>query len=333
MAYTKLQLENFKSAWTVEEVDHIEQGILANESALTKKQDILVSGQNIKTVNGLSLVGSGDVDLSTLGYLTIDGVPNANWATNDINNVRYIFNRPFYSEYTDSAIQNEITYTTNKTMSNSFNVSTLIEEGKDYKVIFDGIEYYCTAKSSETEGWIGNGSLINATYSNTGEPFGVKYLAPTPTTSSITVYSTAGTHSFYLGEITNETIHHLPDKYLSDKITNNLIIDLTTVDFPEITEQTKLISDEDIINLFKDVSTNKNIIIKMSPTEYYQISTMVSTEDGYLLQVLALEEEALVVIAFGIIFEHGIACQKIIIPLNTAVLPEETIENLYNSLV
>jgi hypothetical protein len=235
MAYTKLQLENFKSAWTVEEVDHIEQGILANESALTQKQDILVSGQNIKTINGLSLVGSGDVDFSTLGYLTIDGVPNANWATNNMNNVRYIFNRPFYSEYTDSAIQNEITYTTNNIMSNSFNVSTLIEEGKDYKIIFDGIEYYCTAKSNETEGWIGNGSLINASYSNTGEPFAVRYLAPTPTTSSITVYSTAGTHSFYLGEVTNEIIHHLPDKYLSENILrdNTIIINFSQYEFQD----------------------------------------------------------------------------------------------------
>ena len=330
MAYTKLQLENFKSAWTVEEVDHIEQGILANESALTKKQDILVSGQNIKTINGLSLVGSGDVDLSTLGYLTMDGVPNANWATNDINNVRYIFNRPFYSEYTDSAIQNEITYTTNKTMSNSFNVSTLIEEGKDYKVVFDGIEYYCTAKSSETEGWIGNGSLINATYSNTGEPFAVKYLAPTSTTSSITVYSTAGTHSFYLGEITNEIIHHLPDKYLSNKITDNLIIDLTTVDFPEITEQGQLITDENILNLFKDVSTNTNNIIRLDLLSYYQTS-ITSTPDGYELSFFIAEDTlamVLIIVASGV----GILCKKIKIPFNAVALPEETIEDLYNQL-
>ena len=51
------------------------------QSALNDKQDELVSGTNIKTVNGNSLLGSGDVDLSTnlilvgneLRYTNIDG--------------------------------------------------------------------------------------------------------------------------------------------------------------------------------------------------------------------------------------------------------------------
>jgi hypothetical protein len=56
-------------------------------SALALKQDTLVSGTNIKTVNGNSLLGSGNVDINGLPsqtgqsgkYLTTDGT-NASWA-------------------------------------------------------------------------------------------------------------------------------------------------------------------------------------------------------------------------------------------------------------
>lgn len=45
---------------------------------LDTKQDILVSGNNIKTVNGLSLVGKGNIDLATLsGSCSADAAPIA----------------------------------------------------------------------------------------------------------------------------------------------------------------------------------------------------------------------------------------------------------------
>lgn len=40
-------------------MDHIEDGIVANEKATEKKQDTLVSGENIKTINGESVLGEG----------------------------------------------------------------------------------------------------------------------------------------------------------------------------------------------------------------------------------------------------------------------------------
>lgn len=42
---------------------NIEQGILDNEEKIEKKQDSLVSGQNIKTLNGQSLLGSGNLTI------------------------------------------------------------------------------------------------------------------------------------------------------------------------------------------------------------------------------------------------------------------------------
>lgn len=45
-------------------LQHIENGIVANETAVNAKQAKLVSGQNIKTVNGQSLLGSGDIPVA-----------------------------------------------------------------------------------------------------------------------------------------------------------------------------------------------------------------------------------------------------------------------------
>lgn len=44
-----------------EHFQHIEDGILANEGAISAKQEALKSGVNIKTINGISLLGSGDI--------------------------------------------------------------------------------------------------------------------------------------------------------------------------------------------------------------------------------------------------------------------------------
>lgn len=42
------------------------------EQALATKQDTLVSGENIKTVNGNSLLGGGNIEISTGGTITVD---------------------------------------------------------------------------------------------------------------------------------------------------------------------------------------------------------------------------------------------------------------------
>lgn len=65
-------------------------GTLASSVELSGKQDTLVSGTNIKTVNNTSLLGAGDVTIDSLPsqsgqngkYLTTDGT-NASWANVD----------------------------------------------------------------------------------------------------------------------------------------------------------------------------------------------------------------------------------------------------------
>lgn len=69
MAYTKTQwVNNQAPAIDADNLNKIEQGIY---DAHTEKQDTLVSGTNIKTVNGTSLLGAGDVEVNG-GVLQVD---------------------------------------------------------------------------------------------------------------------------------------------------------------------------------------------------------------------------------------------------------------------
>lgn len=47
-----------------EHLNHIEEGIVANETAIKGKQATLVSGTNIKTINGNPILGSGDLEIA-----------------------------------------------------------------------------------------------------------------------------------------------------------------------------------------------------------------------------------------------------------------------------
>lgn len=63
MGYEKLNLKNGEDKWAAEHVEHLEFGILANETALSKKQDALKSGTNIKTINGQPILGEGNLEI------------------------------------------------------------------------------------------------------------------------------------------------------------------------------------------------------------------------------------------------------------------------------
>lgn len=52
---------------TAAHLQHIEEGIAANETAIGKKQEKLVNGSNIKTVNGQSILGSGNLEVGGSG--------------------------------------------------------------------------------------------------------------------------------------------------------------------------------------------------------------------------------------------------------------------------
>ena len=62
MSYNK---QNFTSGQTLtaQHLNNIENGIVANETNITKKQDLLASGINIKTINGMSLLGEGNIEI------------------------------------------------------------------------------------------------------------------------------------------------------------------------------------------------------------------------------------------------------------------------------
>lgn len=49
------------------DINSLDSRVTANETAITGKQDELVSGENIKTVNGESLLGEGDIEIQSGG--------------------------------------------------------------------------------------------------------------------------------------------------------------------------------------------------------------------------------------------------------------------------
>jgi len=79
MAYQRLNLTDHVDNWTAAHVAHIEDGIEANEKALEDKQpkgEYLTEHQPIKTVNGQSLVGEGDVKIEMGPSVAVDSEIN-----------------------------------------------------------------------------------------------------------------------------------------------------------------------------------------------------------------------------------------------------------------
>lgn len=72
--------DNVKAVENVEGIEYITKSEF--DSALNRKQDNLVSGKNIKTINGKSIVGEGDIvieggsDVDLSNYYTKDEVEN-----------------------------------------------------------------------------------------------------------------------------------------------------------------------------------------------------------------------------------------------------------------
>ena len=79
MAYTKTTWVDDVTETNATNFNHIEQGIYDAHESLASKQDTLVSGTNIKTINSNSIVGSGDLEVqdklvSGTNIKTINGV-------------------------------------------------------------------------------------------------------------------------------------------------------------------------------------------------------------------------------------------------------------------
>ena len=69
MAYTKTNWQNNVTPINDTNLNHIEQGIYDNDQAIGTKQDTLIgtqtTGQNIKEINGNSILGIGNINLGT----------------------------------------------------------------------------------------------------------------------------------------------------------------------------------------------------------------------------------------------------------------------------
>lgn len=98
MTYTKLGFSQGQ-VLTAEAMNHIETGIDEAHKATEKKQDKLVSGTNLKTINGKSLLGSGDIH--------IEGGSGGSSVSQAINydlNVKAINHRGYSAESPENTI-------------------------------------------------------------------------------------------------------------------------------------------------------------------------------------------------------------------------------------
>lgn len=64
MAYTKQQEIADGKVLKAKHLHNMEDGIIANENSIKEKQSLLQSGVNIKTINGQSLLGAGNLDFT-----------------------------------------------------------------------------------------------------------------------------------------------------------------------------------------------------------------------------------------------------------------------------
>lgn len=64
MPYKKLTLKDGETIWNAERVLHLENGIITNEQSIESKQEVLQSGVNVKTINGISILGAGNIDIT-----------------------------------------------------------------------------------------------------------------------------------------------------------------------------------------------------------------------------------------------------------------------------
>lgn len=82
MSYVK---HNFQTGGLIKASDfnEVEDQIVLNETNIEAKQDALVSGENIKTVNGKSLLGSGNIEIEGGGGGVFDVTINGDSVVTD----------------------------------------------------------------------------------------------------------------------------------------------------------------------------------------------------------------------------------------------------------
>lgn len=92
---------------SVEDVTVDGVSVVSNKIAainLSSKQDILVSGTNIKTINNQSILGSGNIEIGGGGISV-----QSNWTETDTSSAAYILNKPNLSTVATSGNYNDLT--------------------------------------------------------------------------------------------------------------------------------------------------------------------------------------------------------------------------------
>ena len=104
----------------------------ANVSDLNNKQDTLISGTNIKTINNQSLLGSGNIDIQGGGTQV-----QSDWNQTDSSAVDYIQNKPYvpYDSYSNILVQG---YTGSNTITGNILSGSNTISGDLYNSILGG---------------------------------------------------------------------------------------------------------------------------------------------------------------------------------------------------
>lgn len=167
------------------------------------------------------------------------------WTQNDESASGYIKNRTHYEEEIDVAILEETNYNFGGysyqfgkyDCGNYFASNTPLEVGKQYKVIFNGVEYKGTATiDSEYDNiYFGNGAYLNNTDEDNGMPFAIYYESDTTWLHVLAMRNWDGEHTFSIYAIESAT-HQLDEKFIPDTIARTKDINQTGADWKQTDE-------------------------------------------------------------------------------------------------
>lgn len=139
----------------------------------------------------------------------------ADWEQNDNTNGSYIKNRPFYAISSTEVTLLDGTFEFSRNNELYIYVqdfTTVFEIGKEYTVIFDGVNYTCTAYIVQNAPVLGNNVIISSSSTDTGEPF---IIATTGTKLVVDTKLTDASHTVTIKTI-GENIKKIEQKYIPD---------------------------------------------------------------------------------------------------------------------
>lgn len=147
------------------------------------------------------------------------GIASPDWEAAE-GEAGYVNNRTHWCDYSEPIVLlDNITYTNEEQMANKIFDIELVA-GQTYFVIWDGVEYERTATTVTFDGTtmvsVGNQKVYGVDYEDTGEPFS---FVGAPSQFSGTIIC-AWADNFVSATISlstrNETVHPIPEKYLTD---------------------------------------------------------------------------------------------------------------------